>query len=431
MTLSRDPLDLQREVLDNGVTLVTQPSPSGSVTFSASWFLDAGCARDPLGKEGTASLVGRLLTLGTRQRPKRRLAQELDRMAATLSSGASWEGIEVEISGPADLWERLLDVLHESVTSPAMDGREFSRLRKEASETLLRERTQPADRAERAFLTSLFPPSHPYARHPLGTRSSLGRLQREDATHFHRSLFTPRGSRLVITSNVPARGLRRVINRTFGTMHGPPPRTPPRIPEALKPSRSIYIPIAGTSQAEVLVGGHGVPRNHEDFPALVLANEVLGGRPLLSRLFQVVREQRGLAYSAGSELESLLWDGLWNAEAGTDPGHVDQVVDLLTREVRRIAEVPLALSELTRIRESLLGSAPLYLETTGSAHGLAVEVADFDLPLDHFRRWPGTLRAITPKMVREAAERHFLGGAGLHIVASGPPRKASRHRSGR
>lgn len=421
-----DPLLLEREVLDNGTVLVTQPSPSGSVTFAASWFLDAGSARDPPGKEGVASLVGRLLTLGTRHRPKRVLAQELDRMAATLSSGASWEGVEVEISGPADLWSRLLEILHEAVTVPSLEGDEFARLRREAAETLLREKTQPGDRAERAFLASLFPPGHPYLRHPLGTERSLARLKRDDATRFHHQLFTPRGSRLVITTQVPGPELLRVVQRTFGAMVGPPPQSRPTIPAPLKAKGPLYIPIAGTSQAEVLVGGHGVARHHEDFPALVMANEVLGGRPMLSRLFQVVREERGLAYSAGSELEALLWDGLWNAEAGTDPGHVAQVESLLDREVRRLAEVTLAPSELDRIRESLLGSAPLYLETTNSAHSLAVEVADFDLPLDHFRRWPETLRALTPRQVREAAHRHFLNGAGMRTVASGPPRPTGK-----
>lgn len=416
-------LEITRHLLDNGLVVVHQRSPPGSVTFSASWIGEGGSARDPEGEEGTATVISRLLSAGTRKRDKRAFAREIDRLAATFSARASWERLEMEGSGPQQAQDEVLGLLFDALTEPRLDPVELERIRREMQEALLREASQPDERADRVFLERLLPRGHPYRRNPLGTPRSLRRVNRERVRRFHLKHLTPRGSMLVVTTPQRPPELLRSLRSTFGALSGGPPLPPPtvEVPRSRPEGGLHYVSLPGTTQVEVIVGGVAPFRGHPDYPALTLANEILGGRSVLSRLFQVVREREGLAYGASSELESLSWAGLWTADAGTGPGHVATVHRLLVQEVRRLAEKGPSPTELRRIRESLLGSLPLLLETSTQAHGLAVEVGYFDLPLDHFERWPQVLRALTPSDIRRAVKEHLWDGGAPLAVAVGPP----------
>jgi zinc protease len=170
------------------------------------------------------------------------------------------------------------------------------------------------------------------------------------------------------------------------------------------------------------MGAPTVSRSDPLYPELFLVNEVLGGRPLLSRLFQRIREQHGLAYHASSELEAMRWGGYWEAVAGTDPATRDRVVRLMVGEVERLSGELIPATELDRIRESALGSYPLELETTASAHELAIDVAYHGLPGDFYRHWPDRLRAIRSRELRTAAETGFRADRAV-VVTAGPAGK--------
>jgi zinc protease len=414
---------ITRHELSNGLTVYHQRAPSTSVTFAITWTSDAGSARDPPGREGIAAASSRLLQAGTRRRSKRDFARELDRLASAFSARTSWERLEVEVSGPQDAEERGLSLLQEALLEPRFDPEELARVRREMQEALLREESQPDEKADRVFLEKLLPKGHPYRRNPLGTSRSLASMDAERARAFHRSHLFARGSKLIVTSHDPPGTCLSRVRRMLGDL--PPGR--PAAPLLAPPSsvrggrEPLYLAVPGTTQVEVVIGGTAPARAHPDHAALTLADQVLGGRPILSRLFQVVREQHGFAYGAGSELESLAWGGLWTADAGTDAGHVRQVHQLLVQEVRRLAERGPSPSELRLIRESFLGSLPLLLETSTQAHGLAAEIAYFDLPLDHFVRWPAVLREVKPRQISDAARKHLWDGGPPLAVAVGPP----------
>jgi zinc protease len=125
----------------------------------------------------------------------------------------------------------------------------------------------------------------------------------------------------------------------------------------------------------------------------------------------------------------MRWGGSWVAAAGTGPERVDATLRLLRSEVQRIANEEVPRPELDQIRESLLGSLPLSLETTSGAHQLACDIAYHHLPDDFLHEWPRTLRALTPVAVRSAAAAALDGRRAATIVA-GPPSagRAARRR---
>ncbi len=427
----RSLLRVERHDLGGGVTLYTQGAIASSRITVASWISPAGSSRDPPGKEGLAALTGRLLVTGTRKWDKRELARRLDRIAATLSVDVSWDGVTAEITGPTVVEQELLDILSEVVAHPRFDPAEVVRIRTAMEERLARDASQPSHRAERAFLETLFPEGHPYHRNPGGNRRSVRALRPRDVADFHHRNYRTGGSKIVITSRSEERAVLRAVKARMpplpdGTTTRPslPGRTPPGAP------REIALPIAGSQQVEILVGGIAPSRTHPAFSALRMGNEVLGGRPILSRLFQSVREQEGLAYDTESDVTMLPEGGFWSAAAGTGAKTVRRVLGILQRETRRMMTQPVSPEELHAIRESFIGSFLLHTDTPLAAHSFADEVATYDLPPDHFETWPAELRRLTPEDIRTAMAEHLEGWARPLVVVAGPPEGVRSIRGG-
>ncbi len=397
-----------------------QAAPAGAPSFSATLIAPAGWGYDPPGAEGLAVLASRLSVQSTDRHPRKELARLLDRYSATLTSHTDPESAEVTVWGPQDAWEPLLELLADAILRPAFAEAEVARVRQQLRERQLREAAQPDLRSRRELLGDLFPRGHPYRSTGLGRASSLRRLTRDAVRRFHRDHFLSRSSAIVVTSSVPPSAVRRRVDRILsdGSLRAPP--ADPPLPErpASSPDRRDIV-IAGQSQVEVRVGGPSVPRSDARYLPLLLANEVLGGRPLLSRLFQGIRERMGLAYHASSELEAMRWGGYWQARAGTHPSSRDRVANALRAEVRRLSDESIPSSELGRIRESLLASMPLALETTADVHELAAEVAYYRLPTDYYLTWPERLRAVRPREIRDAAAAAW-SPARMRTVTVGP-----------
>ena len=414
-----------RETLDFGLELVLQPAPASSASFSASYIGPAGWSFDPPGAEGVATAATQLLTSGAGTWDRVAFDRHLDALGATLARRCDPESAEATIWGPEADWPELVRTLAEVVLRPRYEPADLERLRRQLRERQLRQATQPDSRADLALAHALFPKGHPYRESGIGTPASLPKLTRARVREFHRRHFTPEGAVLVVTGRARPERVRREVARHF--QDWPQRRAPPRPP--VTPARAgsadpERIVMPGTAQVELRVGGGSLARGASDFPAAFLANEVLGGRPLLCRLFQVVREKHGLAYHASSELEAMRWGGTWTAAAGTGPERIDETLRLLRREVRRIGDELVPDRDLELIRESAIGELPLSLETTSGAHELACDIAYHQLPDDFLATWPATLRGLTPGQVRDAA-RVALDERRAAVVVAGPaPRPA-------
>ncbi len=401
-----DPLRFEYRDGPDGLRVALQAPPRGAGSFSATYVAPAGWAYDPAGTEGIAHAVNRLMTSAAGPYDRVALARVLDRAGATLSHDASPEAGEVTIWGPTEVWRPLLRLLALVVREPRFDEDDVLRVRRQMHEHQLRELQQPAGRAERELLRSIFPEGHPYRETGSGTAASLRRIVPRRLREFHRRQYVARDALLVVTVAAPRERVEREIRARFGSSApAPQPIAAPVLRP--RPPRELRIELPGNSQVEVRIGGSSIPRGAQEFPAAFLANEVLGGRPLLARLFQRIREKDGLAYHASSEIEAMRSGGYWVAQAGTGADRYARVRAELGEEVGRIRTATVGAAELTAIRESAIGELPLSLETTAEAHELAVDAAYHRLPGDHWATWPRTLRAVRPRDVREAAQVAF------------------------
>jgi zinc protease len=413
------PLRLEYLEPVDGLRLVRQPPPSGAGSFSATYVGPAGWSYDPPAAAGTARLVSHLVTSAAGPYDRIELARRLDRAGAVLSRRSAPESAEVTVWGPADAWEPLLGLLALAVLQPRFDADDVRRATRQLAEHQLRETTQPAYRAERELLHRIFPAGHPYRETGSGSPGTLRTVTRERLVRFHREHYTADGGLLVVTVPARAEPVRRAVRRLFTGFRTSRAPAIPTAPRAHAPGEVARIDLPGRSQVEVRCGGPSIARSDPAFPAAFLANELLGGRPLLNRLFQRVRERGGLAYHASSDLEAMRWGGYWVALAGTGADRWTKVVPMLRSELERLREAPVAPAELRTVCESAVGEIPLSLESTAEAHELAVDAGYHELPADHWLRWPATLRGVRPNAVRDAARAAF-SAEGAATVVVGP-----------
>jgi zinc protease len=412
-----DPLRLEYGEAVDGLRVVRQASPAGAASFSASYIGPGGWGFDPAGLEGTARLVNQLVTSAAGRYDRVALARRLDRAGATLSREADPEAAGVTIWGPAEDWKDLLGILADVVLRPRFDPGDVARVRRQIFERQLREMTQPASRAEFELLRAIFPNDHPYRTSGLGDRRSVERLTRAQLLRFHREHYTSGGGLLVVTIAAPLGAVEREVRAQFNRFiepTGPILRLPALTPG---PAKELTIELPGRSQVEVRVGGPSIPQDSPDYPAAYLANDILGGRPLLARLFQRVREKNGLAYHASSHLDTMRFGGTWTALAGTGGDRWRKVVPMLQEEVDRLRRRPVSARELASVRESAIGEIPLSLETTAEAHALAVEAAYHELPADYWLTWPAQLRGVSPDDVVRATGTAFDRNRSATVIA--------------
>jgi zinc protease len=418
MDPTRGPQLVRRTQRGDGLVIAHQPAPASARSSAATFLAPAGSAYDPAGARGLALTSALLLTSGAGTRDRVAFAQELDRLGGTLSVHTDPETIEVTVWGPTDVFSALFGLLADVVLRPRFTPADLDRVRRQLYERQQRETSQPHSRAELELLRAIFPNGHPYRETGLGERRSVAALTTADVRRFLRTHFTPQGSYLVLTGPGTLEKTLTASRRHFHDFardRAPaPPAFPP--PAAVDPApRRIDLP--GRAQVELRIGGPTLPRSAPAYPAAFLANEVLGGRSMLSRLFQRVRESNGLAYHATSELEAMRWGGHWMAAAGTGPERCEAVGELLGQEIDRIRTEPVPTEELDRIRASAIGELTLGLETTASAHDLALDIVYHGLPDDHLVRWPAQLRALDAESVRRAAEAAMDRGSTATVIA--------------
>ena len=418
MNATRDPLQVVLPDPLDGLRVALQPAPGRAGSVAITYLASAGTGRDPPGREGTALLALTSAVAAAGPWGRSELARRLDRLGATTTSHVAPESSEITIWGPADAWRTLLEILATVVLEPRFDPEDIVKVRRQIEERQLRQLTHPDRRAERELLRAMFPRGHPYRETGAGTPASLARLERADIQRFHRGHYIGDGSLVVLTSGVAPGTALSAIRRAFRHLDRGARLSPVALPPPRSGGPEVRVPIHGLTDVEVRVGGPSVPRSDPSYPALALAQEILGGRPTLNRLFRRVRERLGLAYRASSELECMAWGGYWTIEAGSAPKNWRRTRDALVAEVRRLDERLPSRREVDLIRESAIGEIPLSLETTLGAHELAIDLAYHRLPGDFWRTWPSVLRQVRPNDIREAAQRG-LALARSHTVIVG------------
>jgi zinc protease len=390
------------------------------VAFSL--LLEAGSRYDPQGREGLANLSARLLTHGTRSRTSVQISEALDFIGATLSTGCSEEVSTVSLTLLKKDLDSGLDLLAEILTTSVFPGEEVGRQKQSVIASIKAREEDPGEVAEKKFMEALFPQS-PYGRPVEGTEESIKRIERGDLVEFYQRYYRPNRAMLAVVGDVSHQEMVERLGKAFQRWEkGVSPKE--EAPPLSRPGAANFIPInKDLTQANILIGHEAVPRGHPDYYAIQVMNLILGGGGFSSRLMDVIRSERGLAYSVYSSFSAEKFSGSFQVGMQTKNESAAEVIRIAIEEIRRIREKGVAAEELQAAKDYLVGSFPLRLDTNRKIAGFLAQVEFFELGLDYPERYAELIRTIGQEDVLRVA-RSYLRPEKLIIVVVADQQKA-------
>ncbi|MFI5340673.1 MAG: M16 family metallopeptidase [Candidatus Methylomirabilales bacterium] len=410
-----------RTVLANGLTLIAAENRVAN-SLAIKGYVLAGPVSDPPAKSGLSSVTATLLTKGTRTRSASALAEALDFLGASLSIQAEQETVGITAQMLSEHFDKVLDLLADCLRDPTFPAPELAKTVGQLKTTLAHEAEDPRERAQRELFGLLFPAGHPLHRNPKGQLADLDGITREDVVQFHDRFYQPVRTVLVIAGDLSPTQILTSVERAFGSWtvpQGPPLAARPPMPTVSASSRHTVV-LPGKSEAIVMLGGNGITRDNPDYYPAFLANRVLGGGGLGTRLMQTLRERQGLVYAVYSYYWPVLAERPWVLFLQTAPGAVDRVVvDSLT-EIARLQDGGATTEELEQVKASAIGSLALTME---DQMGMAFVLRDteiFNLGLDYPRRFPVDVRAVSAEQVQAAARKYLHPDHLMQVVVTPP-----------
>jgi predicted Zn-dependent peptidase len=348
--------------LGSGVRVVTERMPDVRSAALGFW-IATGSVAEQNAEAGISHLLEHMLFRGTERFGSEEIDQIFDSMGAEVNAGTDKEATSVYTRVLDRHLERAFDVMSDMVWEPRFG--ELEAERDVVLEEIAMYEDDPQDRVFDLLGRAVFG-EHPLGRAVIGTAEVIGAVTREQLRSFHRTRYRAHEIVIAAAGSVDHDALVAMTEATEAERdrslpgegpHGPP--APERFP------RRVRFLEKDTEQYHVCVGGPGIARDDERRFALRVLEGVLGGTSS-SRLFQEVRERRGLAYSVFSFSNLYTHTGEVGLYVGTRPENLAQALEVVAEELQRCVEDPASEEELVRSRENLKGRVVLGLESTGA-----------------------------------------------------------------
>ena len=350
-----------KEVLPNGLTLLTESMPHVRSVAIGVW-LKRGSRHESREKSGISHFIEHMVFKGTSHRSAEQIAAEVDQIGGHMDAFTAKEYASFHLKVLDEHLPLAVDILGDILLHPLFDPTEMAKEKKVIFEEINMVEDTPDDLVMELFTEALWP-DHPLGRPILGTKRSVSSFDREQLRDFFRSSYCPSNIVVSAAGHLDHHATAELVRRHFGELGGPgqpvdggPPQPAARI--VTRSKREL-------EQVHLCLGTPSYPQTHENRYGVYILNTVLGGS-MSSRLFQNVREKRGLVYSISSGVTSYSDAGIMSIYAGTSLDSVDEVLRLTLEELRRITGEPVPESELRRAKDHLKGSLMLSLESTSS-----------------------------------------------------------------
>ncbi|HWM81630.1 MAG TPA: pitrilysin family protein [Pseudolabrys sp.] len=408
---------IERIVSPSGIEawLVREPAvPIIALNFSFA----GGASQDTAEKAGTASLTTNMLDEGAGDLDSSAFHQRLERRAIEMSFSVGRDFTYGSLRTLNDNRDEATELLRLALNAPRFDAEPLERVRGQVLSMLRRASTDPNSLASRRWWATAFP-GHPYGRESRGTLESVATIAADDLRDFTRRVFARDGLKIAIVGDIDAKAAGEMVDRVFGSLPAK---------GDLRPVPDVTMTGLGTRgvidvdvpQAVVIFGAPGLARNDKDFMAGYIANHILGGGTFSSRLYNEVREKRGLAYGVS---QSLVWFKHSAVVIGGTQVRADRTGDALSiieQEVKRMGEAGPTAEELAKAKSYLKGSYILGLDTSTKIASQLIQIQNDNLGMDYMTRRDALIDAVTLDDVRRVSKRLF--SQGLLVTVAGRPK---------
>jgi predicted Zn-dependent peptidase len=411
------------ETLASGLRLITESMPHVRSVSVGVW-LTRGSRHESDEESGIAHFVEHMLFKGTTSRSAQVIAQTIDSVGGQLDAFTAKEYAGYYIKVLDEHLPIAIDLLSDMLLRPAFTPGEVLREQSVILEEIKMVEDAPDDLVHEIFAQQFWS-KHPLGRAILGTPETVSSFTSEGIRHYFQRTYLAPNLVVAAAGHIEHAALRELVARAFEEVP-PGAVSGPDVPPAITPG--FVLRHKEIEQSHVCLGTPGYHQAHDARHSLYVLNTILGGS-MSSRLFQHIREDRGLAYAVWSALNNYSDAGAISVYAGCAPDKVDEVIDLTLAELADLRRTPVPADELQRAKDHLKGSLMLSLESTSSRMSqLAREELYFGRHFTLDELLAG-FNSVTADDVMQVASDLFRDGASVAtIVGPKPDAKLSPER---
>ncbi|MDF0675997.1 MAG: pitrilysin family protein [Nitrospira sp.] len=349
-------------ILDNGIRLVTERIPTLKSVTVGIW-VNTGSRDESPAEAGYSHFIEHMFFKGTVARSATEISREIDALGGEMNAFTTRETTTFYVKVLDQHLPQALDLLSDLFLRSRLGRNEIQKEKQVVLEEVRMVQDDPEDLVQELH-TKLVMGRHPLSRPILGRESTIVRISRSNLLDYIDAHYRPEEIVVAVAGNFDQYQLEKTMARTFGGYHKssssiPCKRWPPEL------QGGVMMKQKPLEQVHICVGFEGVAAGHKDRYAVYALNAVLGGS-VSSRLFQEVREKRGLSYSIYSFLSGYSDGGTITVYVGIRAREVERVLDLVCREIRKLARHGIDGHELKRTKDQMKGSLMLSLESSHS-----------------------------------------------------------------
>lgn len=349
-----------KTVLKNGVTILSEKLEHFRSVSLGIW-VNAGSREEKAQENGISHFIEHMIFKGTQSRNSLEIAKQLDAIGG-LSNAFTGKETTCFHSRVLDKhFSNLADILLDIFLNSAFDPGEMDKERQVILQEINMVEDTPDEHVHVLF-SHLFWMNHPLGRSILGTGESVAGIDKETIHHYIKRFYTPDRIILSAAGNIDHDALLGYFQPLFESIEAAPETYPRTMPDI---HGGVLCHYKETEQIHICLGGKAPNLSSDLRFAGAILNTILGGS-MSSRLFQEIREKRGLAYSVYSFLSAYIDTGLLGVYVGTGPKEVNSVLELVNKEIRGIQKGELSESDLAEAREHLIGGILLGSESPDS-----------------------------------------------------------------
>jgi predicted Zn-dependent peptidase len=346
--------------LENGLTIVTEEVPYVQSISLGVWY-NTGSREEDDHNNGISHFIEHMMFKGTKTRSALQIAQELDFVGGQLNAFTDKEFTCYFAKVLSEHLPVAVDVLSDMCMNSVFDPEELAREKNVVLEEIKRYEDAPDELVHDLFVQNLFP-DHPLGRPVIGTPATVTDISRDSIIEYMDEWYQPDRAYVVSAGNASHEDIVGLFRKTLGSRTG---HSPELEKAALNGTRSEATYERTTEQCHFCLGTRGPSQYDDDKYPLAVLDAAMGGG-MSSRLFQEIREKRGLAYSVGSYPHSYAEAGFYAIYAGTSPETLEEVLDICRAEARKVRAEGLNDEEFQRAKNQIKGGLLLSLESMTS-----------------------------------------------------------------
>jgi len=408
---------IQHWVTDNGARVYFVAAPELpmvdiNITFAA------GSVRDD-GHAGLAHMTSTLLDMGAAGLSADEIATRVESLGAELSTGSARDMAWVKLRSLSDgaHLQPALKLLADVINQPDFNKKDFEREQKRTQVAIQRSEQSPSTVAEYTFFQSTYG-DHPYAPRPSGTVDSIGALKLEQLRSFYKQYYVARNVVFSIVGDLDRAAAEQLAMQVIGKLPAGQ-RAPAVVPVPTLTKAGEQRVFHPSTQTHVRMGAPGMHRGDPDYFPLYVGNHVLGGGGLVSRLFNEVREKRGLSYSVNSYFSPMEQDGPYLFSLQTRNDQVDEALVVMRKTLQDYVDKGPTEKELLASKKNITGGFPLRIASNSSILAYLNVIGFYDLPLNYLETFNDKVMAVTQKQVVDAYQRRVSPDTMETIIVGG------------